>query len=366
MKNKLFKLIRSPGLFFRDYFVKKYPVINSEQKFTEEDELAVNIVKKRIHEIEGKIPNFLNFDVDIVYTWVNDQDLSWVEKRQKYSIGDENLDDSADVARFENHNELYYSILSVKKFLPWVRNIYIITDNQKPDWLDDEENIFIIDHTDIIDSRYLPTFNSHVIEANLHKIHDLAEHFIYFNDDVLVAKPLEKEHFFRKNGVASIFASKKSLKRMSEEGVVTATLLASKNSNKILKKKFGTKLDLPLVHTYVPLKKSIYKKCWEDNLDIIQSFLSHKYRSQNDINMATFLVPWAMYLQGESIITSEICYYFNIRSPHALNQYKKLLRLSRMSQRPHSICINDFKMDSNNGSNFSKSLEKFLSQYYFN
>ena len=45
-----------------------------------------------------------------------------------------------------------------------------------------------MDHREIIEQEYLPTFNSHVIEANLHKIPNLSEHFIYFNDDVFVAK----------------------------------------------------------------------------------------------------------------------------------------------------------------------------------
>ncbi|MDY6462451.1 stealth family protein [Acinetobacter faecalis] len=364
MNKKFQKLIKNPGIFFRDYFMKKYPIINTEQKFTEDDELAVNIVKKRMHEIENKIPDFLNFDVDIVYTWVNDQDPNWIKKRKSYSLNEQCLNDSTDIARFENHNELYYSILSVKKFLPWVRNIYIVTDNQKPDWLEDGSNIFIVDHKDIIDKQYLPTFNSHVIEAHLHKINGLSEHFIYFNDDVLVAKPLSKEHFFRKNGVASIFSSKKSLKAMYERGVITATLLASRNSNEILKKQFGIKLDLPLVHTYVPLKKSIFKKYWENNFDVIQGFLPNKYRAKNDVNMATFLVPWSMYLEGKSIITSEICYYFNIRSPHALQQYKKLLRMKNMQQWPHSICVNDFKVNEDSSQNFSQNLEKFLNDYY--
>lgn len=52
-----------------------------------------------------------------------------------------------------------------------------------------------MDHREIIDHDYLPTFNSHVIEANLHKIPNLSEHFIYFNDDVFVAKPLQKAIF---------------------------------------------------------------------------------------------------------------------------------------------------------------------------
>ncbi|WP_352074796.1 hypothetical protein [Escherichia coli] len=48
--------------------------------------------------------------------------------------------------------------------------MYIITDNQTPEWIDLYSNVTIIDHRDIIPKEYLPTFNSHVIEAYLHKI----------------------------------------------------------------------------------------------------------------------------------------------------------------------------------------------------
>ncbi len=362
MNKKIKKLFNNPGVFFRDYFMKKYPVINSEQRFSEHDENAVYLVQQNLYELEKKI-TVQNFDVDIVYTWVNDKDEEWLNKKKQFSNHDIACSGSADQARFENHNELYYSVLSVKNFLPWVRNIYIVTDNQRPDWLSDDENIFIVDHHDIIDAQYLPTFNSHVIEANLHKIPGLAEKFIYFNDDVIVAKPLEKEHFFRKNGIASIFASKKNLQDMVQRGVTTATLIASENSNKILIENHGIRIDNPLVHTYVPLNKSSFKKCWEDNLPRIQSFLSNKYRSENDLNMATFLVPWSMYIQGESVITSEICYYFNIRSPHANMQYKKLLELKVKKQSPHSICVNDFK-SGNQETDYQIHLENFLIKYF--
>lgn len=361
---KIKKLIRQPGIFFRDYFIKKYPMINSEQKFTENEEIAVFTVENHLQEIESYLPTVAHFDVDVVYTWVNDKDPKWVEKKNQYTNSHAACEGSTNQARFENHNELYYSVLSVKRFLPWVRNIYIVTDNQRPEWLKDGDNIFIIDHREIIDAQYLPTFNSHVIEAHLHKIQGLAENFIYFNDDVMVARPLKKEHFFRRNGLASIFASKKSLQDMVQRGVATATLIASENSNKLLIKNHGIRIDNPLVHTYVPLNKSSFKKCWKENLPHIQSFLSNKYRSENDLNMATFLIPWNMYIQGESVITSEVCYYFNIRSPHAQLQYKKLLDAKDTNLRPHSICVNDFKADHNISKNFSKSLEEFLNNYY--
>ena len=78
-------------------------------------------------------------------------------------------------------------------------------------WVSEYAKVQHIDHSEIISSKYLPTFNSHVIEAHLHNIPNLAENFIYFNDDVFVARELPPGHFFKGNGLASIFISRKSL-----------------------------------------------------------------------------------------------------------------------------------------------------------
>lgn len=365
MKRKFKKLIKNPEIFFRDFLIKRYPVINCEQKFTESEEAAVAIVEHKLHEIESKITLQNEFPVDIVYTWVNDQDSEWQKKKLKFENINLACENSNDSARFANHNELYYSVLSVKKYMPWVRKIFIVTDNQKPGWLFEDEKIEIIDHSEIVDNQFLPTFNSHVIEANLYKIKGLAEHFIYFNDDVFVAKPLKKEHFFRKNGIASIFASEKSLQEMENKGVKTATLLASKNCNDILNKNYSISIDLPLSHTYVPLKKSTFKSCFERYEKEFFDFLNNKFRGKNDLNLATFLVPWSMYLEGQSVITPEICYYFNIRSNNALAQYRKILQAKKEGKVPHSFCANDFTANSKD-INFdaSKNLNCFLDSFF--
>ena len=181
-KRKFTKLKNNPGIFFRDYFNKHYPVANTE--------LGVNeVIETAFVEYSNINTDAMPDDrvIDVVFTWVDNTDEAWQKKYEQYkdSRRNINLDQFAtDSARFDNHNELFYSIKAVKKYLPWVRNIYVITDNQVPSWLSKVKGVTIVDHTDIIESKYLPTFNSHVIEAFLHRIPNLSEDFIYFNDDV--------------------------------------------------------------------------------------------------------------------------------------------------------------------------------------
>lgn len=359
---KIKKFLKSPGVFFRDYFNKKYPVIRNEILCPEFEE---SILIKHDLAIEKLIP--INFPVDIVFTWVNDSDKEWYRKYQHYkSIAEiESLGNFAtDTARFCNHDELRYSIKSIKKHLPWVRNIFIITDNQKPSWLKSDEKIKVIDHKDIIDKEYLPTFNSHVIEAHLHRIQGLAEHFIYFNDDVFVARPLPAGHFFKSNGITSLFVSQKSLTSMKKRGTETPTLSASKYASDIFIRDFQLNIDTPLVHTYVPLKKSAFEETWSLYEKEIKQFLPNKFRTNQDMNLATFFVPWFSYITGKATPTRDICYYFNIRSTAARSSFKALKKAKKEGGLPHSFCANDFNTHKATLENYRTHLNNAL-QYHF-
>ena len=70
-----------------------------------------------------------------------------------------------------------------------------------------------------------------------------------------------------------------------------------------------------------------------------------------------------MYLEGKSVLTPEICYYFNIRSANAKTQYKKLLKKKYSSNQPHSFCANDFNSKTQ-VSNYNNQLTEVLEKYY--
>ena len=361
---KLRKFVKTPGLFFRDYFAKRYPVRNTELSLCEVDEVSViSYTLERETLLKESVEQ-----VDVVFTWVNHSDLEWRKKYnyEKSKLGESFSFFSIDEARFANHNELYYSLFAVKTYLPWVNRIYIITDGQKPEWLSEDEEVIIIDHKEIIDHRFLPTFNSHVIEAHLHKIPNLSEHFIYFNDDVFVGRPLSVNHFFSHNRLASLFVSDKPINCKGEiKKFHTPTLDASQNSSALIKRTYGYEITRKLVHTYQPLKKVYFQKAWDKYNHEIVAFLGNKFRGDNDLNLATFLVPWLAYCEGAAIDRLDICYYFNIRSPHAKIQYQKLLNLKLAGNPPHSFCANDFVSDENEVEDYSAQLQTMLDTYYF-
>lgn len=360
MLRKFKKFVHSPGVFFRDFFNKKYPRVYNEILCPKEEE---TILIQYDLEFEKNIN--IDFPIDVVFTWVNDNDPEWKLKLNKYKDIDRHNHGqyASDNARFNNHDELYFSIKSVRKNISWVRNIYIVTDSQIPEWLCEFNNVIIVDHRDIISEDFLPTFNSHVIEAHLHRINGLSEHFIYFNDDVFVARPLLPGHFFKNKKITSLFISKKSLSKMKSRGVITPTLCASFNAKEILRNKFCYDIDIPLVHTYVPLRKSMFEMVWNTYNKEINAFLGNKFRTNDDLNLATFLVPWFTYCSGYSIFTRDICYYFNIRSPVAKTYYLALTKYSSKDA-PHSFCANDFTETKKTIINYQLPLIAKLKSYF--
>lgn len=359
---KIKKFFKSPGIFFRDYLNKKHPIIRNEIKCPElEESILIR------HDLAMEKLISIDFPIDVVFTWVDDSDLEWQQRYQQHkALTNTNTvgQHATDEARFSNHDELRYSIRSVERYLPWVRHIYIVTDRQSPVWLKENARIKVIDHSEIIEEKYLPTFNSHVIEAHLHKIPDLAEHFIYFNDDVFVARPLPAGHFFKSNGIASLFLSQKSLAAMQARGTNTPTLSASKQSVTIFDRDFQIAIDTPLVHTYVPLRKSLYEKAWELYANEIREFLPNKFRTNHDINLATFFVPWLSYIKGEAVPVRDICYYFNIRSTAARSSFKALKLAKKEGVLPHSFCANDFNTQNAPLENYQSLLSTAL-KYHF-
>ena len=54
----------------------------------------------------------------------------------------------------------------------------------------------IVKHSEFILKEYLPTFNSNVIEFYFHKIKELSEKFVYFNDDMFLLNNVKQNRFF--------------------------------------------------------------------------------------------------------------------------------------------------------------------------
>lgn len=138
--------------------------------------------------------------VDAVVAWVDGGDPVLAAKRGQYSKEVEKVAKTA--RRFSDNEEIRYCIRSIRNFAPWIRNIWLITDNQFPSCFDrdsaEKAGIHVVDHQVIFRGfeALLPTFNSLSIETMLWRIPGLADKFIYFNDDMMVTAPTTENDFF--------------------------------------------------------------------------------------------------------------------------------------------------------------------------
>ena len=145
-------------------------------------------------------------NIDIVIAWVDGNDLELKKKRHKYLTG-EDASDAVSATRFASNNEIYYNIASILKYVPFCRHIYVVADNQRPEFIDEfaaqglcaVDKIRVVDHREIFRGfeEHLPTFNTRSIESMLWNIEGLSDYFIYLNDDFFFNAPAQVEDFLK-------------------------------------------------------------------------------------------------------------------------------------------------------------------------
>ncbi len=136
--------------------------------------------------------------IDIVIPWVDDTDPKWKAERDKYLNKMEEKKSSTD-SFFRDWGTLQFVFRGIDEFMPWVNKVHLLTYGHIPKWLNTGyDKLNIVNHKDFfLNSADLPTFNSQAIESNLIGIPNLAEKFIYFNDDTLILKKLDESRFFK-------------------------------------------------------------------------------------------------------------------------------------------------------------------------
>ena len=351
-------------------------------------------VVKRDHAVKmgAKLPSMLppynndtspvDFPIDMVYTWVDGSDEEWQNTRQKFLPTQKNIPkDSLSTCRWRDFDELRFSIESVERFAPWIRTIFIISDFQRPYWFDENNpgKIKFIDHPDLFGEfeEHLPTFNSHAIESHLHRIPDLAEHFIYSNDDTFLGNDVYPLDFFTKDGKFKVFLSTTDLE--TEQSIQKYTnntpkppVLNAVNSklnpkinhtksapvldridivpyftsqavtNNILDQTFGPSpaSRKRLKHQMKAFRKSTFDWCWENEqmqLYLFNTSLT-RFRSLGDVDPTT-LISYAGILLEDAVPSSITSTYYGITDETDIS--KVFRHLSTTNPMSKLYCIND-------------------------
>lgn len=216
--------------------------------------------------------------IDLVYLWVDNNDEEWLKKRGKYDMSCANKD-AVSMCRFYNNDELKYSLRSVSQNLSWINNIYVITDNQVPDWLNIKNNrINIVNHSDIVSEDYLPLFNSCAIESRIPYIENLSEFFIYANDDMFFWEPIPPEFFFRDK--KPVYIAGKRIAKKKYKHLYGYTV---ERMHKLIKDCYRTDIPFFPHHNADPYRKSLFLKCINEFQEEFEQTLSNRFRAMSDM-----------------------------------------------------------------------------------
>lgn len=303
------------------------------------------------------------YPIDFVVPWVDDTDPVWREKKAQYT-GTQEKEGNTEV-RYRDWNTLKYWFRGIEKFAPWVRYVYFITDNQKPEWLNvDHPKLKWVKHTDFIPAEYLPTFACHAIEWNLHRIPGISENFVFFNDDVLMIGPTKPQDFFVDglpcdlprlgllyprdffshilfNNIELLnrhFSLKKSIKENPMKWIKGQPI-----SGLLKLALYGRKDLIPnsiSPHIQLSYKKSTYETLWETEYEKIHSTCLNKQRTK-DIVTSYCVRDWQIF-SGEFHPKKPIGKSFHTATMSYSDEAIEYLR----RQKGKVICLNDSEDES--------------------
>lgn len=290
-------------------------------------------------------PNLLDvtFPIDAVYTWVDGTDPAWLtRKRQAVEdlSGERLTEAAADDLRFISHDELRYSLRSLEQYAPWIRHVYIVTDQQVPDWLDrDHPWISIVDHQEIAPpGTVLPTFNSQAIEANLHRIDGLSEHFLYFNDDMFLSSPVAPQAFFSAAGIANVAHSRAHVGYGDPFEGEPAPDSAGKNARRLVEEISGARVSQKFFHTPYPLRRSLAVEIEGRWPEVVAETRRSVFRRTTDITLAGALQLNYALATGRAVSRRMRYRYVSIGEADAPQQFEGLLADRDVLQ---AFCLNE-------------------------
>lgn len=301
-----------------------------------------------------------NSDIDIVILWVDNNDSRWINQKMEYSANTHEGDNSE--IRYRDWELMKFWFRSIEKNAPWVRKIHLVTYGHIPSFLDtNHPKINIVNHKDIMNRDYLPTFNSCSIEININNIRGLSEHFIYFNDDTFLTQPITPEYYFQNNlpvleGIENVILpngdnSEHTHILLNDMEIINRNFSKRTQVRKNFLKWFSPKYKLDLIRTLAllpwskfvgfkndhlptPLRKSTMNYIWNKEFTTLNNTSKSKFRENNNVNQYLFKY-WEL-ASGNFIPKKQSGKFFYL-TDSTLNQIVDAITNKKYSV----ICIND-------------------------
>lgn len=307
-----------------------------------------------------------DFPIDVVYTWVDGSDPQWAAEKARFAAASGKTVAGSSRAgldeRFRNRDELKYSLRSIEMFAPFVRNIFLVTSGHAPDWLvEDHPRLKRITHREIYDRPAdLPTFNSSGIETQLHRIPGLAEHFVYFNDDMMLGSPVEPGDFFTPSGAAVFYPSDNHIVPEVAPSDLEEYAQADVNAIRLFREQFGISPTAVMQHAPYTARISTMRELEQAFPKEFAQCAANRFRDPTDLRPVSFMHPHYASYRGTGVPRPNREGYFGLWYRDIAERFAKTLRTRRYK----FICLNDAGVPAAEAARVDATVRKFLDAYY--
>ena len=305
--------------------------------------------------------------IDAVILWVDGSDPKLAEKRNRYLALEKKtgVHQGALPTRFASSDEIRYCVISILTFAPFIRNIFIVTDEQDPDLYDDIRARFpdkadclrIVDHKEIFRGyeQYLPTFNSSSIQALIWRIEGLSENFIYFNDDIILIRETKAEEWFTGDSPVLmgkwLFPPYRRIAGINLKALINKYILNNKDhqpriSFYIRQWKSASLLGMKgryffHDHTAHPMRRKTLENFFASNGELLEKTISYRFRDSEQIIAPSVAYHLEILNGNRNYGKLKLGYFHPYYSENRLN--RRISRCMRDS-RIKSICIQSIEM----------------------
>lgn len=304
----------------------------------------------------------IDFEIDLVFSWVDGSDLEYRRVRTSY-LEDAVVGEGDDhEARFRQVDELKYALRSVHMFAPWVRTIWIATDSRPPVWLAEHPRVRVVRSAEFFpDTSVLPVYNSQAVEAQLHRIEGLSEHFLYSNDDMFFGRPIGPSLFFSPGGVTKFVEASTRIGLGEGHPERSGFENAARVNRKLLWERFGRVTTRHLQHCAAPLRRSVVAELEREFPHEFARTAASRFRSADNISVTNSLYHYYALLTGRAV-TQETARtdYVDTTTLSGLKSMDKLLVRRNLDM----FCLNDGSFPEVPAAERADRMTQFLERYF--
>ncbi len=211
---------------------------------------------------------------------------------------------------------LRYSLRSLDMYAPWVRTVHLVTDRPAPDWLD-TARVAVVRHEDLFPAPEWPappSGNPLAVEARLHHLDGLAEHFLHLTGDVFLGRETRPGLFFHANGITRHFAAPDPLPPTALAAPAhgeACEASAADNGRALLEERFGRTASDLFRRAPHALRRGVLQELEREFAAVTRTARAAE-RSPADVAVASWLHHAYAYLTGQGVPGEIACAWVDL------------------------------------------------------